>query len=190
MMMLITPAKASVPYSDDAPSVSISMRSMLAKGKLFKSMPERSWVLLVCLWAGLSYGGVVPGTGPKLAVVHGGETVVPAGAGGTVINLTINAGLGADGAAIGKTVVEWINKYTLQGAGHCVAQFQAPAGVAATPREWRSKSGPPSALSRSRRRRLAAGSTRLHSRAASVRFPVRAHATASRMDTKSKRARL
>ena len=65
-----------------------------------------------------------------------------------------------------------------------------PSAVGVTPREWRSNSAPPSALSRSRRRRLAAGSTRWHSRAASVRLPMRAQATASRMDTKSKRARL
>lgn len=30
-------------------------------------------------------GGVVPGSGPQLAIVHGGETVLPRGAGGTII---------------------------------------------------------------------------------------------------------
>lgn len=39
-------------------------------------------------------------------------------------------------------------------------------------------------------RRLAAASTRLHSRAAEVRLPVCAQATASLMETKSKRAML
>ncbi len=38
--------------------------------------------------------------------------------------------------------------------------------------------------------RLAAASTMLHSRAAAVRLPVCAHATARRTETKSKRARL
>lgn len=35
-------------------------------------------------WSGLSFasGGVVPGSGPRLAVVHGGERVIPAGRGG------------------------------------------------------------------------------------------------------------
>jgi len=36
------------------------------------------------------HGGVVPGTGPQLAMVHGGETIIPAGAAaGLVINLNV-----------------------------------------------------------------------------------------------------
>lgn len=40
-------------------------------------------------------GGVVPGVGPQLAVVHGGETIIPAG-GSMPINVTINASMNSD----------------------------------------------------------------------------------------------
>lgn len=35
------------------------------------------------------YGGVVPSHGPRLAVVHGGETIIPAGRGGMVIEVPV-----------------------------------------------------------------------------------------------------
>ena len=42
---------------------------------------------------GFEHGGVVPGpTGaPQLAVVHGGESIIPRGGGGTTIQININA---------------------------------------------------------------------------------------------------
>jgi hypothetical protein len=36
------------------------------------------------------HGGVVPGSGPRLAVVHGGERIIPGGGGGATINITVN----------------------------------------------------------------------------------------------------
>lgn len=58
-------------------------------------------------------GGMVGGpTGkPSLAVVHGGEQVLTAaqargGGGGSMINLTVHAGMGADGGQIGRQIVE------------------------------------------------------------------------------------
>jgi hypothetical protein len=60
-------------------------------------------------------GGIV--TGPTLALIGeaGPEAVVPlsgrnAGMGNT-INLTVNAGMGADGASIGRDIVDAIKKY-------------------------------------------------------------------------------
>ena len=49
VMTLITPAMASVPYKDDAPSLKTSMRSTAAKGRLSKStwatsVPEMFWI--------------------------------------------------------------------------------------------------------------------------------------------------
>ena len=63
-------------------------------------------------------GGVVPGpTGsPQMAIVHGGEEVIPAhragrGGSGTVNNITIHAGLGSDPNAISRALVEALQRY-------------------------------------------------------------------------------
>ncbi len=46
-------------------------------------------------------GGVVPGSGPQLAIVHGGETITPAGqSGGTTVNIHIDRGAFIDGPSI------------------------------------------------------------------------------------------
>lgn len=58
----------------------------------------------------LARGGYVARTG--LAVVHRGETFSGVGnAGGTVINLNVNVGPGADPAQIGRTLVEYIGAF-------------------------------------------------------------------------------
>lgn len=60
-------------------------------------------------------GGIV--TGPTLALIGeaGPEAVVPLtgrnGGMGTTINLTVNAGMGADGASIGREIVDIIKRY-------------------------------------------------------------------------------
>lgn len=60
-------------------------------------------------------GGMVPGAGPQLAVVHGGERVLtPGQQGGVVMNITINAGAGADGASIGEQLAEYLNRAFLR----------------------------------------------------------------------------
>jgi hypothetical protein len=63
----------------------------------------------------MAKGGIV--TGPTLALIGeaGPEAVIPlsgrnAGM-GTTINLTVNAGMGADGAAIGREIVDAIKRY-------------------------------------------------------------------------------
>ena len=43
-------------------------------------------------WMHFQEGGIVPGVGPKLAVVHGGETVIPRGRGFGNINIYIQGG--------------------------------------------------------------------------------------------------
>lgn len=64
---------------------------------------------------GFAAGGVVPGAvgAPMLAVVHGGETVIPVGggAGGMVVNLTVNAGIGTDGHSVGEQIVTVLNRH-------------------------------------------------------------------------------
>lgn len=62
----------------------------------------------------LAEGGIV--TGPTLAMIGeaGPEAVVPlskAGGLGNTINITVNAGVGADGATIGREIVEKIRAY-------------------------------------------------------------------------------
>ena len=59
-------------------------------------------------------GGVV--TAPTLGLIGeaGPEAIIPlnkAGGMGTTINLTVNAGMGADGAAVGREIVEHIKRY-------------------------------------------------------------------------------
>jgi len=54
------------------------------------------------------YGGVVPGVGPKLAVVHGGETILPRRAG--VINISITGNTFLGGEEIADTITELIVK--------------------------------------------------------------------------------
>ena len=39
---------------------------------------------------GYAAGGTVPGTGPQLAIVHGGETIIPAGQGARNITINVN----------------------------------------------------------------------------------------------------
>ncbi len=39
---------------------------------------------------GYQYGGIIPGTGPQLAMVHGGETIIPAGGGGGGMSVVVN----------------------------------------------------------------------------------------------------
>jgi hypothetical protein len=63
----------------------------------------------------MAAGGIV--TGPTLALIGeaGPEAVVPlsgrnAGM-GTTYNLTVNAGMGADGAVIGREIVDAIKRY-------------------------------------------------------------------------------
>lgn len=46
---------------------------------------------------GYASGGVVPGVGPRLAVVHGGETITPPGrGGGNVFHINVNGWVGND----------------------------------------------------------------------------------------------
>ena len=67
---------------------------------------------------GLAEGGIV--TKPTLAVVGeaGAEAVIPlnkAGSlGGTTINLTVNAGMGTDGAEVGQAIVESLQDWQRQ----------------------------------------------------------------------------
>ena len=67
---------------------------------------------------GLAEGGIV--TKPTLAVVGeaGAEAVIPlnkAGSlGGTTINLTVNAGMGTDGAEVGQVIVESLQAWSRQ----------------------------------------------------------------------------
>jgi hypothetical protein len=66
-------------------------------------------------------GGVVPGPrgSDQLIMAAGGETILPThkpvtGAssdGARIINVTVNAGMGADGPQIGKKVVDAIKRY-------------------------------------------------------------------------------
>ena len=63
-------------------------------------------------------GGVVPGPvgAPQMALVHGGETVLPthksAGfSAGNQFNITVNAGVGTDGFAVGQQIVNAISQY-------------------------------------------------------------------------------
>jgi hypothetical protein len=72
----------------------------------------------------LATGGIV--TEPTLALIGeaGPEAVLPLtgrnaaaagiGAGANTYNVTINAGLGTDGAAVGRQLVEYIRKYERQ----------------------------------------------------------------------------
>jgi hypothetical protein len=63
----------------------------------------------------MAKGGIV--TGPTLALIGeaGPEAVIPLsgrnGGMGTTINLTVNAGMGADGASIGREIVDIIKRY-------------------------------------------------------------------------------
>lgn len=70
---------------------------------------------------GFADGGTVPGPkgSPQLVVAHGGETFVPthkpgfdtSKMGGPTYNVTINAGVGADGYAVGQQFVQAIKEY-------------------------------------------------------------------------------
>jgi hypothetical protein len=74
--------------------------------------------------------------------------------------------------------------------GQAVLDEDAPGGRGQEAARVALEQASPSASSSSRMRRLAAASARCESRAAAVRLPVCAQATARRTDTRSKRARL
>ena len=67
----------------------------------------------------MANGGIVPGAlgSPQLILAHGGETVLPTHKrgggmmGGSVINVTVNAGVGTDGFSVGQQVVNVIKQY-------------------------------------------------------------------------------
>jgi hypothetical protein len=63
----------------------------------------------------LHTGGVFTapgGTREGLAMLKHGERVLPPGAGGgAVFNITVNAGMGADGHSIGRAIVQELQKY-------------------------------------------------------------------------------
>jgi phage-related minor tail protein len=72
-------------------------------------------------WSGVPFssfadGGVVPGTGPRLAIVHGGETVIPVGGGNQTGggNLHVTVML-PDGSVLGKTVQKWAAQDMMRG---------------------------------------------------------------------------
>jgi TP901 family phage tail tape measure protein len=71
-------------------------------------------------------GGVVPGTGPQLAVVHGGETVTPAGqpAGGTVEHVT-HSHIYLDG----KQITEVVERNLFRNASTYSSGFLANSGI-------------------------------------------------------------
>lgn len=52
---------------------------------------------------GFATGGVVPGSGPRLAVVHGGETITPNGQSGP-INVTIHSVIELEGDKVGEVL--------------------------------------------------------------------------------------
>jgi hypothetical protein len=55
---------------------------------------------------------IVGEVGPELFVPSSSGNITPNNAlGGTTINLTVNAGMGADGAAVGREIVEHIKRY-------------------------------------------------------------------------------
>ena len=64
-------------------------------------------------WASLHFGsfasgGVVPGVGPQLAVVHGGETIIPAGKGGSVtVNVYVSGSIQSE-SDLKQTILEAI----------------------------------------------------------------------------------
>ena len=73
-------------------------------------------------WSSIFPGGITPFanggivTGPTLGLVgeSGPEAIIPlnkAGGMGTTINLTVNAGMGADGAAVGEQIVSALRQY-------------------------------------------------------------------------------
>jgi hypothetical protein len=90
------------------------LQKALDAGKLSKAQIKQVNSLLHGVPA-LAAGGIV--TKPTLALIgeHGAEAVVPlsgrnAGTGAT-INLTVNAGMGANGAVIGREIVDMIKRY-------------------------------------------------------------------------------
>jgi hypothetical protein len=95
-------------------------RSKKSKGKTKITKGERQSIMDLAASLGVEVpafakGGIV--TGPTLALIGeaGPEAVVPlsgrnAGMGNT-INLTVNAGMGADGASIGRDIVDAIKRY-------------------------------------------------------------------------------
>ncbi len=95
-------------------------KSKKSKGGKKISKAERQSIMDLAASLGVEVpafakGGIV--TGPTLALIGeaGPEAVVPLsgrGAGmGTTINLTVNAGMGADGASIGREIVDIIKRY-------------------------------------------------------------------------------
>jgi hypothetical protein len=71
-------------------------------------------------------GGIVAGTGPQLAVVHGGETVTPAGqpAGGTVEHVT-HSHIYLDG----KQITEVVERNLFRNASTYSSGFLANSGI-------------------------------------------------------------
>jgi len=68
-------------------------------------------------------GGVVPGTGPMLAIVHGGETITPPGQGGQVIELHSHLSIGEH------ELGEVIERFMVRMAGVYSSGFQANSPV-------------------------------------------------------------
>jgi len=66
------------------------------------------------------HGGMVPGIGPMLAVVHGGERISPEGGGGTTV-IQIHATIELDGEAVG----EWNDKRMFRNATNTLSGFGA-----------------------------------------------------------------
>ena len=76
----------------------------------------------------LANGGIV--TSPTLALIGeaGPEAVVPltganAGAVGGQINVTVNAGVGTDGVAVGRQIVQILNEYSASGGARLVSDL-------------------------------------------------------------------
>src|SRR5262249_37414456 len=69
---------------------------------------------------GFQEGGVVPGPlgMPLLAMVHGGETVIPAGrsVGDVHYHISVNVPVGASSADIGREIVQHIQQYERRGS--------------------------------------------------------------------------
>jgi hypothetical protein len=64
---------------------------------------------------GFADGGIVPGIGPRLAVVHGGETITPAGAGQPIV-INIQGSLLSTAADVERAVIAALQSSRLRGA--------------------------------------------------------------------------
>jgi hypothetical protein len=61
-------------------------------------------------------GGIVAGSGPQLAIVHGGEKIIAAGGGtGTTINVNISRGAYIDGPSVELLTRKIASRLRLQG---------------------------------------------------------------------------